>query len=55
MQTIEEAVLIAVLDSDDDEATRLLGTLLPNERFALQAAAFKLSVLASGAPELPAG
>lgn len=49
MRSIEERILIAVLDGEDDAAKLLLRELLPNERTALRAAAVKLEALAAGA------
>ena len=53
MKTLEEAALIAALESDDDEVGRLIESMLPNERLALRAAALKLAALAGGLPVLP--
>jgi hypothetical protein len=45
MKTIEAKVLLAVIDGEEDEAARLLATLLPGERAALARAAGRLTVL----------
>ena len=47
LKTLEETVLLAILEGEDDEATKLLGQMLPGERQALRAAAIKLQRLAS--------
>lgn len=48
MESIEERILTALLDGEDDEASRLVGELLPNESTSLRAAAIKLERLTSG-------
>lgn len=53
MKSAEEAALVALLDEDEDEATRLIAEMLPNERQSLRAAALRLAVLAGGEPSLP--
>ena len=45
MKTIEEQLLIAVIDGDDAEAALLLSKLLPGERAALARAADRLAAL----------
>jgi len=53
MRSAEEAALVKVMDGDDEAAACLIAEMLPNERAALQAAALRLSQLASGAASLP--
>jgi hypothetical protein len=47
MRSIEEAALVAMMDSDDDEARRLVAGMLPGEREALRDAALRLGALAA--------
>jgi len=48
LKSIEERILVALLDGDDDQASRLVSELLPNESTSLRAAAIKLERLTSG-------
>jgi hypothetical protein len=52
MRTLEESILLAVLEGDDAKAKQLIGQLLPNERQALRSAAMQVEQLCSGAPGL---
>lgn len=53
MKSLEEAILVALMDGEDDEAERLVNKMLPSERDSLRAVAIKLEHLAAGRAPLP--